>query len=126
MFVKLAALGTMPIYIRGVGSEVVGIDDVADALLLAAQRGRVGQRYIISERYMSQRELVTCAAKAVGARPPRLGVPMAVMYGLGWVNDALGALMREANRELGWNPTPTEEFIRQAARTYVKRSVAAS
>ena len=51
MFVQLAALGKMPFYIRGVGAEVVGIDDVADALLLAAQRGRVGQRYIISERY---------------------------------------------------------------------------
>src|ERR1700735_1747046 len=59
MFVKLAALGKMPIYIRGVGSEVVGIDDVADALLLAAEHGRIGQRYIVSERYMSQRELMT-------------------------------------------------------------------
>ncbi|MGA7131344.1 MAG: NAD-dependent epimerase/dehydratase family protein, partial [Mycobacterium sp.] len=81
MFVKLAALGKLPFYIRRVGAEVVGIDDVADALLLAAQRGRIGQRYIISERYMTQRELVTIAAQAVGARPPRLGIPMAVMYG---------------------------------------------
>ncbi len=144
MFVKLAALGKMPIYIRGVGSEVVGIDDVADALLLAAEHGRIGQRYIISERYMSQRELMTCAAQAVGARPPRFGIPMAVMYGLGWLNDALGALTRrdfpmsrqsarlveltspashqKATRELGWHPTPTEDFIRRAARTYVERS----
>ncbi len=75
MFVKLAAQGKMPFYVRGVGSEVVGIDDAADGMLLAAQRGRVGQRYIISERYMSQRELVTIAAQAVGARPPRLGLP---------------------------------------------------
>jgi len=147
MFVKMAALGKMPFYVRGVGSEVVGIDDVADALLLAAEHGRVGQRYIISERYMSQRELMACAALAVGARPPRFGIPMAVMYGLGWVNDALGALMRrdfpmskqsarlveltspashdKATRELGWHPTPTEDFIRRAARTYVERSVPA-
>jgi len=147
MFVKMAALGKMPFYVRGVGSEVVGIDDVADALLLAAEHGRVGQRYIISERYMSQRELMACAALAVGARPPRFGIPMAVVYGLGWVNDALGALMRrdfpmskqsarlveltspashdKATRELGWHPTPTEDFIRRAARTYVERSVPA-
>ncbi len=148
MFVKLAAQGKLPFYVRGVGSEVVGIDDAADALLLAAEKGRVGQRYIISERYMSQRELVTTAAQAVGARPPRLGIPMSVMYGLGWVNDALGAFLRKdfpmsrqsarlveltspashakATRELGWQPTPTEDSIRRAARTYVERSVAAS
>ena len=147
MFVKMAAQGKMPFYVRGVGSEVVGIDDVADALLLAAQKGRIGQRYIISERYMSQRELVTIAAQAVGARPPRLGLPMAVLSGLGWVNDALGALLRrdfpmsrqsarlveltspashaKATRELGWCPTPTEDSIRRAAQAYVQRSVPA-
>ncbi len=147
MFVKLAAQGKMPFYVRGVGSEVVGIDDAADGMLLAAQRGRVGQRYIISERYMSQRELVTIAAQAVGARPPRLGLPMAVMYGLGWLSDAAGALARKdfpmsrqsarlveltspashakATRELGWRPTPTEDSIRRAARTYIERSVPA-
>jgi dihydroflavonol-4-reductase len=148
MFIKLAAQGKLPFYVRGVGSEVVGIDDVADAILLAAEKGRIGQRYIISERYMSQQELVTIAAEAVGARPPRLGIPMAVMYGLGWVNDAMGALLRrdfpmsrqsarlveltspashdKATRELGWHPTPTEDSIRRAAQTYVERSVAAS
>jgi dihydroflavonol-4-reductase len=144
MFVKLAAQGKMPFYVRGVGSEVVGIDDVAKALLLAAQRGRIGERYIVSERYMTQRDLVSTAAQAVGARPPRLGIPMAVLYGIGWVNDALGALLRrdfpmsrqsarlveltspashaKATRELGWHPTPTEDSIRAAARNYVERS----
>jgi dihydroflavonol-4-reductase len=147
MFVKMAAQGKMPFYVRGVGSEVVGIDDVADALLLAAQKGRIGQRYIISERYMSQRELMTIAAQAVGARPPRWGLPMAVLSGLGWVNDALGALLRrdlpmsrqsarlveltspashaKATRELGWHPTPTEDSIRRAAHAYLQRSVPA-
>jgi dihydroflavonol-4-reductase len=147
MFVKMAAQGKMPFYVRGVGSEVVGIDDVADALLLAGQKGRIGQRYIISERYMSQHELMTIAAQAVGARPPRLGLPMAVLSGLGWVNDALGALLRrdlpmsrqsarlveltspashaKATRELGWHPTPTEDSIRRAAHAYLQRSVPA-
>src|ERR1700744_2510545 len=145
MFVKYAAQGRMPFYVRGVGSEVVGIDDVAEALLLAAQRGRIGERYIISERYMTQRDLVTTAAQAVGVRPPRLGVPMAAMYGLGWLSDAVGALVHrdfpmsrqsarlveltspashaKATRELGWHPAPTEDSIRRAARNYVERSV---
>jgi len=144
MFVKLAALGKLPFYMRGVGAEVVGIDDVADALLLAAQRGRIGERYIISERYMTQRELVTIAAEAVGARPPRLGIPMAVVHGLARLSDAIGSVVHrdfpisrqstrlvaltspashgKATRELGWHPTPTEDFIQRAAHTYVERS----
>jgi dihydroflavonol-4-reductase len=148
MFVKLAAQGKLPFYVRGVGSEVVGIDDAAEGMLLASQRGRVGERYIISERYMTQRELVTIAAEAVGARPARLGLPMAAMYGFARLSDAAAALARKdfpisrqsarlveltspashakATRELGWHPTPTEDSIRRAARTYVERSVPAS
>lgn len=144
MLVQLAALGRLPFYIRGVGSEVVGIDDVAEALLLAAERGRIGQRYIVSQRYMTQRELLTVAADAVGARPPRLGVPMAVVYGFARVADVVGSLLHrdipissqsarlieltspashaKATRELGWHPKPTEEFIARAAQTYVARS----
>jgi dihydroflavonol-4-reductase len=144
MFVKLAAQGKLPFYVRGVGSEVVGIDDAADGLLLAAQRGRVGQRYIISERYMTQRELVTIAARAVGARPPRLGLPMSAMYAFARLSDAAATLLRKdfpismqgarlveltspashakATRELGWHPAPTEDSIRRAAHTYVERA----
>jgi nucleoside-diphosphate-sugar epimerase len=148
MFVQLAALGKMPFYIRGVGAEVVGIDDVAEALVLAAERGRIGQRYIISQRYMSQRELVTIAANAVGARPPRLGIPMALVYGFARVSDVVGSLLHrdipmssqsarlieltspashdKATRELGWQPRPTEEIISAAAQTYVNRRQASA
>lgn len=148
MLVQLAALGKLPFYIRGVGAEVVGIDDVADALLLAAERGRIGQRYIISERFMSQRELLMIAAEAVGARPPRLGVPMALVHGFAQVTDAVAALSHrdiaisrqsarlieltspashdKATRELGWHPKPTEEFIARAARTYADRRISSA
>jgi nucleoside-diphosphate-sugar epimerase len=143
-FVKLAALGKMPFYVSGVGAEVVGIDDVADAMLRAAERGRVGQRYIISERFMSHRRLVTTAADAVGARRPRFGIPMAVVHGFARVADVFGSLLgldvpisrqsarllaftspashAKATRELGWHPRPTEHFIRDAARAHVSRS----
>jgi nucleoside-diphosphate-sugar epimerase len=94
---------------------------------------------------MTQRDLVTTAAQAVGARPPRLGIPMSAMYGFARLSDAVGSLMRrdfpismqsarlveltspashaKATRELGWHPTPTEDSIRRAARNYVERAV---
>ncbi|MBB2988718.1 nucleoside-diphosphate-sugar epimerase [Mycolicibacterium iranicum] len=146
MFVQMAALGKMPFYIRGVGAEVVGIDDAAEAMLRAGAHGRVGHRYIASERFMSHRELVTTAADAVGARRPRVGIPMAVVRGLARAADTVGSLLRvqvpissesarlleltspashaKATRELGWHPRPTEHFIRFAAEEYVRRQQA--
>ncbi|OCB09123.1 NAD-dependent dehydratase [Mycolicibacterium porcinum] len=141
--VAMAAFGKLPVYVRGVGSEVVGIDDAADALILAAEYGRIGERYIVSERYMSQREMFTIAAEAVGVRPPRFAIPMAPLYAVGWVlgmsnrlfgtdfpmNLIAARLMwltspadhSKATRELGWKPAPTAESIRRAAQFYVDR-----
>ncbi|KUI32293.1 NAD-dependent dehydratase [Mycobacterium sp. GA-2829] len=141
--VALAAFGKMPCYVRGVGAEVVDIDDAAAALVLAGERGRVGQRYIVSERWMSQREMLTIAAEAAGTAPPRFGVPMALVHtvaaGVGLSNRLLGTdfpinpasarLMAltspadhgKATRDLGWHPGPTADAIRRAARFYLER-----
>ncbi|QZH58390.1 NAD-dependent epimerase/dehydratase family protein [Mycolicibacterium farcinogenes] len=141
--VAMAAFGKLPVYIRGVGSEVVGIDDAADALIRASEHGRIGERYIVSERYMSQREMFTTAARAVGARPPRFGVPMAPLYVVGWIagmsnrlfgtdfpmNLTAARLMwltspadhSKATRELGWKPESAAESIARAAQFYVER-----
>lgn len=142
--VQYAALGKIPAYVKGSVMEVVGIEDVADAFLLAAEHGRVGERYIISESFMSMRELLTTAAEAVGARPPRIGVPLAVAYAGGWAAQLAGRVLRKdmpinvdgvrmmhimpradhgkAVRELGWQPRPTTESIRRAARFYVEHA----
>ena len=66
MMVQMAALGKLPAYIKDVSTEVVGIEDVADAFLLAGERGRIGERYIISETFMPMREMLETAASAVG------------------------------------------------------------
>src|SRR5277367_6382225 len=73
-----AAVGKMPFYIKGVGMEVVGIEDAAQAMLLAADRGRVGERYIISERFINVRELYDTAADAGGVKRARIGIPLRV------------------------------------------------
>lgn len=141
LMVKMAAHGQLPAYVKGVSTEVVGIEDVADAFLLAAEHGRVGERYIISESYMSMRDLLTTAADEVGARPPRFGIPLPVMYAAGFVTGVVSRLLRrdpvidvtgvrllhttspadhgKATRELGWKPSPAAESIRKAARFHV-------
>jgi len=142
--IKAAALGRMPAYVKGVSTEVVGIEDVAEAFLLAAERGRVGERYIVSETYMPMREMLATAATAAGAKPPRFGVPLGMLYAVGWLMGAASRLLRrdmsmnvtgvrllhmmsaadhsKATRELGWQPRPTAESIRRAAQFYIEQS----
>jgi dihydroflavonol-4-reductase len=141
--IALAAFGKTPVYVRGVGAEVVGIDDAAAALLLAVEHGRVGERYIISECFMSQQEMFTAAARAVGAKPPRFGVPMALVYAFGWLSGLSNRLFgtdlpmtfttarlldltspashAKATGDLGWQPAPTTESIARAAQSYLER-----
>ncbi|GAA3210451.1 NAD-dependent epimerase/dehydratase family protein [Actinocorallia longicatena] len=138
-----AALGRLPVHFGGSALEVVGIKDAARAFLLAAENGRVGERYIISERPMSWRELVTTAARATGARPPRFGVPLPVLKVLGLLGDLAGRLLRrdtvmtsvsvrlmhfmppldhgKATRELGWHPSPTGDSVSEAALFFAER-----
>jgi dihydroflavonol-4-reductase len=142
LMVKAAALGRMPAYVKDVCTEVVGIEDVAEAFLLAAERGRNGERYIISESFMPMRQMLTTAASAVGARPPRLGVPLPMLYAVGWIMGTASRVLRrdlpmnvtgvkllhimsaadhgKATRELGWQPRPTAESIKAAAQFYVE------
>ncbi|WP_319447306.1 MULTISPECIES: NAD-dependent epimerase/dehydratase family protein [unclassified Mycobacterium] len=143
MMVQMAALGKVPVYLKGVSTEVVGIEDVAEAFLLAGEQGRVGERYIISESFMPMRDLLGTAATAVGAKPPRLGLPLAVAYAVAGLIQVTGRLLRrdpainltgvrllhimspadhgKATRELGWVPAPTADSIRRAAQFYVER-----
>ena len=141
--IKAAAEGKVPVYVRNQQMEVVAVDDAARAFLLAEQRGRPGQRYIISERMMSSREIITLAAAATGHRPPRLAVPLTVMKMIGLAGNVIGGVLKrdaplttvsvrlmhfmpaldhsKAVRELGWTPRPTEHAIREHARFFAER-----
>ncbi|HNM83474.1 MAG TPA: NAD-dependent epimerase/dehydratase family protein [Mycobacterium sp.] len=130
--ISLVTKGKLPV-VPGFSLEVVGIEDAARAMLLAAERGRVGERYIISDRYMSTREVVEIAAAAAGVRPPRIIIPVRLMYAVSFLNDLAARLLRrdfpmamagtrisdsmspldhgKAERELGWKPEPVEASL---------------
>ncbi len=136
-----AAFGKLPFVMDKIELEAVGVDDAARAMILAAEHGRVGERYLISEKMISNAEVVRIAAEAAGVPAPTKSIPLPVSYALAIAGSvkaklrgtdeqlSLGSLrlMRaeapvdhsKATRELGWEPRPVEESIREAARFWV-------
>ncbi len=87
-----AVRGKLPFYIDGYDAEVVGIEDAALAMILAGERGRSGERYIVSERFMSTREVHDIACQAVGVDPPKWRVPIRALSAAGHVASFVSRL----------------------------------
>ncbi|OSC42053.1 NAD-dependent epimerase/dehydratase family protein [Mycobacterium decipiens] len=137
-FIAGAVFGKLPFLMAGIQLEVVGVDDAARALILAAEHGRNGERYLVSERMMPLREVVRIAAEEAGVPPPRRSISVPMLYAMAALGTAKSRLtgkdtelslksvrmMRaeapvdhgKAVRELGWQPRPVEDSIREAAR----------
>ena len=81
-----AARGQMPAFVD-TGLNIVHVDDVAAGHLAAAEKGRIGERYILGGENMSLAEILAEVSRAVGrrasppARPARRAVPGRVRRG---------------------------------------------
>lgn len=126
------------------GSPVVDIRDVAQAALLAETHGRVGERYIIANEFIRNRDLYGMAVAERGNKPPRL-IPLPVAYAMAWIFERLFRLLgkkdyllrtdavylsrvfqamdnSKARRELHWNPRPVAETVRDAVAWYARNA----
>ncbi|HET9597739.1 MAG TPA: hopanoid-associated sugar epimerase [Anaeromyxobacteraceae bacterium] len=71
------------------GLNVVHVRDVAEGHLLAAERGRVGERYILGHRNMTLLEILRELSELTGLAAPRVRLPYAVAWAAGAVSTAL-------------------------------------
>ena len=123
--VRGVASGRYRAYVGTAGVNLVDVRDVARGHLLALERGRSGERYILGGEDLTLREAFARIAAAAGRRSPRLRVPYAAVragaaVGLVNRNEALLARLPEwfssdkARRELGYEPSPLDDALRRA------------
>jgi nucleoside-diphosphate-sugar epimerase len=131
---RRAAAGTLRVRaLGGVGVNAVHVDDAAAGILLAHDRGRIGESYVLGGEVTTLDAIIDTAARLGGRRPPRLRVPTALvrlavpagplvgrLTGTGpnlrelvsaadgvtyWASDA------KARRELGYAPRGLEQGL---------------
>src|SRR5215467_4900565 len=74
-----AARGQMPAFVD-TGLNIVHVDDVAEGHLAAAEKGQIGERYILGGENMSLAGILAEVSRAAGRRAPSLRVPHGMLY----------------------------------------------
>ncbi|GAC1303129.1 MAG: NAD-dependent epimerase/dehydratase family protein [Steroidobacteraceae bacterium] len=92
-----AASGRMPAYVE-TGLNIVHVDDVAAGHLMALERGRVGERYILGGEDMSLQQILGVIAAQVGRKPPRLRLPYGVVLPIAVLAEAFARVSGRPGR----------------------------
>ena len=127
--------GALPAFVD-TGLNLVDVEDTAAGHLLACDRGKPGERYILGCENLTLEEILGRLAAITGRKAPKWRIPYAVAYtaGLastGWANltgrepraplDAVKMARKKmfvsadkAKRELGFEPGPVDAALRRA------------
>jgi dihydroflavonol-4-reductase len=78
------ANGDMPGYIEG-AINVIDVEDVAHGQILAAKKGRIGERYLFGNENLFVGEFFNLIAEIAGVKPPKRKIPYRVALLLGYL-----------------------------------------
>jgi dihydroflavonol-4-reductase len=119
--------------VDGVGVNLVHVDDLAAGIVVALDRGRVGESYVLAGPAITLREAVDLAAAIGEHRPPNLRMPTGLLRLLAPAGGLIGqpnvrevitasagvtywAGHDKATAELGFEPRPIEAGLRDTFR----------
>ena len=89
-----ASRGKMPAKaFPDLGYTAVFVDDVADGIMLAHDKGRLGESYVLGGELTTQGELIDKAAAIGGQKPPRMTVPPLMLKAMIPVGRFVGPAM---------------------------------
>jgi dihydroflavonol-4-reductase len=80
-------------YVRG-GMSVVYVGDVVQGHILAAMKGRTGERYILSGSSLSHKEIITTIAEVVGGIKPLFRVPSPAVTALASLSELTARILK--------------------------------
>ena len=92
-----AARGRMPAYVD-TGLNIAHVDDVARGHLLAYQRGRPGERYVLGGQDMTLREILIEVSRLTGRSPPRVRLPHAAVMPIAYLSEGFAVLTRRTSK----------------------------
>jgi dihydroflavonol-4-reductase len=92
------------------GFNCVDVEDVAEGHILAEEKGRVGERYILGGHNVTYQEFFTLVADVGGVKPPTRKIPPAAARVVGWLWE------KWADRVSGKAPPVTYKTATWAAR----------
>ena len=118
------------------GLNLVDVRDTAEGHLLACERGKIGERYILGCENLTLQQIFRHLEIVSGMKAPRFRIPYAVAYAAGVITTAWANLtgnppkapldavkmarkkmfvsVEKARRELGFQPGPVDEALRRA------------
>jgi dihydroflavonol-4-reductase len=129
----------MPAYVH-TGLNLIDVEDVARGHILAWERGRTGERYILGNRNLSLKETLEILAAITGKRAPRIAIPHSIPIAVAFIDEMILARLgkkpqvsfyaarmsrkamyydsSKAVRELGLPQNPIEKALEKAARWF--------
>ncbi len=81
----------MPAYLE-TGMNFIDVEDVAAGHWLSAQKGKVGERYILGHQNMRLAEFFALVAKVAKVPTPKIRIPYALAYLAGAVSTGMAAI----------------------------------
>jgi len=131
----------VPAYLK-TGMNLVDVADVVEGHILALEKGRPGERYILGNRNVSLKEIFDILSSLTGLSAPRIRAPYWLVVGVGYADRFVeGTLLRrepaipvegvlasktpayvsceKAVRELGQPQRPIEDALQQAIDWFV-------
>ncbi len=131
--------GKMPGYVE-TGLNFIGVEDCAVGHLLVAEKGKIGERYLLGGENLTLKQALDTLARLTGLPAPKLKIPHALALGVAYAETAFSRLIgREpqipvegvkiaahvmfvdctrAQRELGFKSGPVVDALERAVRWY--------